>query len=35
MTQGRGSFSMEFFEYEEVPANIQQDIIAQHKKTQG
>lgn len=35
ITQGRGSFSMEFYEYEEVPANIQQDIIAQHKKAQG
>lgn len=35
ITQGRGSFSMEFYEYEEVPANVQQDIIAQHKKAQG
>jgi elongation factor G len=35
ITQGRGSFSMEFFEYEEVPANVQQEIIAQHKKAQG
>jgi len=35
ITQGRGSFSMEFYEYEEVPANIQQEIVAQHKKTQG
>lgn len=35
ITQGRGSFSMEFYEYEEVPANIQQEIIAQHKKAQG
>ncbi|HEX7734287.1 MAG TPA: elongation factor G [Ktedonobacteraceae bacterium] len=35
ITQGRGSFTMEFFEYEEVPANVQQDIIAQHKKSQG
>ena len=35
ITQGRGSFSMEFFEYEEVPANIQQEIIAQHKKAQA
>jgi elongation factor G len=32
ITQGRGSFSMEFYEYEEVPANVQQDIVAQHKK---
>jgi len=35
ITQGRGSFSMEFYEYEEVPANIQQDIIAQYKKAQA
>lgn len=34
ITQGRGSFSMEFYEYEEVPANVQQEIIAQHKKSQ-
>ena len=32
ITQGRGSFKMEFYQYEEVPANVQQDIIAQHKK---
>jgi elongation factor G len=35
ITQGRGSFSMEFYQYEEVPANIQQEIIAQYKKSQG
>src|SRR5258707_15049109 len=35
ITQGRGSFSMQFYEYEEVPANVQQEIIAQHKKSQG
>src|SRR5438445_2620384 len=29
ITQGRGSFSMEFYEYEEVPANIQQEIVNQ------
>ncbi len=34
ITQGRGSFKMEFYQYEEVPANIQQEIIAKHKKTQ-
>lgn len=34
ITQGRGSFKMEFYQYEEVPPNIQQDIIAQHKKAQ-
>jgi elongation factor G len=32
ITQGRGSFSMEFYQYEEVPANVQQEIIAQYKK---
>ncbi len=32
ITQGRGSFKLEFYQYEEVPANVQQEIIAQHKK---
>jgi elongation factor G len=32
ITQGRGSFSMEFYQYEEVPANVQQEIIAKYKK---
>src|SRR5256884_1576118 len=32
ITQGRGSFKMEFYEYEEVPANVQQEIICQHNK---
>ncbi|GAC1386439.1 MAG: elongation factor G [Ktedonobacteraceae bacterium] len=32
ITQGRGSFTMEFYQYEEVPANVQQEIVAQHKK---
>jgi elongation factor G len=32
MTQGRGTFKMEFYQYEEVPANVQQEIIAQYKK---
>ena len=32
MTQGRGSFSMEFSRYEEVPANIAQTIIEGRKK---
>ncbi len=35
ITQGRGSFTMEFYQYEEVPANIQQEIIAQYKKTES
>lgn len=34
ITQGRGSFSMEFYEYEEVPGNVQQEIIAAYKKSQ-
>ena len=34
ITQGRGSFTMEFYQYEEVPANVQQEIIAQYKKAQ-
>src|SRR5579884_121478 len=34
ITQGRGSFKMEFYQYEEVPANIQQEIIARYKKSQ-
>ncbi len=32
ITQGRGSFKMEFYQYEEVPPNVQQEIVAQHKK---
>ena len=32
MTQGRGSFSMEFSHYEEVPAQIAEQIIANSKK---
>ncbi len=35
ITQGRGSFKMEFYQYEEVPANVQQEIIAQFKKSQS
>ncbi len=31
MTQGRGTFSMEFDHYEEVPANIAQGIIERHQ----
>jgi elongation factor G len=27
MTEGRGNFTMEFFDYEEVPANVAQEII--------
>src|SRR5260370_2648069 len=32
ITQGRCSFKMEFYQYEEVPPNIQQEIIAQYQK---
>ncbi|GCE25358.1 elongation factor G [Dictyobacter alpinus] len=32
ITQGRGTFSMEFSQYSEVPANVQQDIISVRKK---
>ncbi len=32
ITQGRGSFKMEPYQYEEVPANVQQEIMAQHSK---
>jgi elongation factor G len=32
ITQGRGSFTMELADYEEVPSNIQQQIIEAHKK---
>lgn len=35
ITQGRGSFKMSFAQYEEVPANIQQEIIAAHKKVEA
>ena len=32
ITQGRGSFTMEFSHYEEVPPHITQKIIAQRKQ---
>ena len=32
ITQGRGSFHMEFSHYEEVPRNLQDKIIAESKK---
>lgn len=32
ITQGRGSFTMEFSDYEEVPAKLAEEIIAQNKK---
>ena len=27
-TQGRGTFSMEFLKYEQVPSNVQEEIIS-------
>ncbi|HUF17292.1 MAG TPA: elongation factor G, partial [Thermoanaerobaculia bacterium] len=32
ITQGRGSFHMEYSHYEEVPRNLQEKIIAESKK---
>ncbi|HUU62311.1 MAG TPA: hypothetical protein VMX96_00070, partial [Dehalococcoidia bacterium] len=32
MTQGRGSFQMEFSHYEEVPAHLNQRVIAEREK---
>ncbi len=31
MTQGKGTFSMEFAKYRQVPANLQDDVIARRK----
>jgi elongation factor G len=31
MTQGRGTFTMEFSQYEEVPRNVAETIIAKNK----
>ncbi len=35
ITQGRGSFHMESSHYEEVPRNLQEKIITEHKKLQA
>ncbi len=35
ITQGRGSFHMEFSHYEEVPRNLQEKIITESKKAQA
>ncbi|GER81451.1 elongation factor G [Thermogemmatispora aurantia] len=35
LTQGRGTFTMEFYQYEEVPPQIQQELIARYKKEKG
>jgi elongation factor G len=32
MTQGKGSFSMEFLKYSKVPGSIQEEVIAQRKR---
>jgi elongation factor G len=32
ITQGRGSFHMEYSHYEEVPRNLQEKIITEQKK---
>lgn len=34
ITQGRGTFEMEFHQYEQVPANVAKEIIDNHMKTQ-
>jgi len=34
LTQGRGTYSMEFCEYNEVPKNISEEIISQSKGTE-
>lgn len=34
MTQGRGSFSMEFVRYEQVPGNVAEGIIVKHQASQ-
>jgi elongation factor G len=34
MTQGQGTFSMEFAKYRRVPGNIQEEIVAAKKKQQ-
>ena len=34
MTQGQGTFTMEFAKYRRVPASIQEEIIADKKKQQ-
>ena len=34
-TQGRGTFSMEFHNYEQVPANIEKEIIEKAGASRG
>jgi elongation factor G len=33
MTQGQGTFTLEFARYKRLPANLQRDVIADRKKT--
>jgi elongation factor G len=35
ITQGRGTYTMEFSHYEEMPSHSQQQVIAEHKKLQA
>ncbi len=35
MTQGRGSFSIRFLRYEQVPPNVAEEIIAKHQAAEG
>jgi elongation factor G len=35
MTQGQGTFSMEFSHYRQVPSNIQEKILADRKAEKG
>ena len=35
MTQGQGTFSMEFLKYKRVPSSIQETIIKQRKEAQS
>ena len=35
MTQGRGSFELEFARYEQVPPNVAAEVIARHQAEQG
>jgi Translation elongation factors (GTPases) len=35
ITQGRGTFSMEVADYEEVPSNIQAQVVEAYKKEKG
>jgi elongation factor G len=32
MTQGQGTFTMEFAKYKRLPKNLEEDVIAERKK---